>query len=163
MGTGIETAPAPGVNSDLVVFTVVAVFWVAFFSWVTVVGWAIQRRKEREAHYRHETEKRLVDGGNLSAEQLLGLRNQEERTRWLRRREGLKLGGLITTALAIGFLVASQFVDLDGRSLAAVAGIPLIIGVALLLYVYALYPEYAELDAKAPQPPADKRRSNQNN
>jgi len=157
MGPGVDTAAAAGGNSDIVVFVVVAVFWVAFFSWVTVVGWAIQRRKEREAYYRHETENRFLDKGELSAEQLLGLRNQEEHARWLRRREGLKLGGVVTTALAIGFLAAFQFVDPGGRSLAGIGGIALIIGLALLLYVYALYPEYKELDANTTPSPTDKR------
>ncbi len=162
MDVGGETAAAAGGNSDIVAIVVVAAFWVVFFSWATVVGWAIQRRKEREAYYRHETEKRLVDKGGVSAEQLLGLRIEEERIRWLRRREGLKLGGLITTALGIGLLAAFQFVDMGRLSLAGTAGIPLIIGLALLLYVYALCPDYTQPDTETLPPPPDKRSGGQN-
>jgi len=161
MSTGVETVTGAGTSSDVVIFVVVAVFWVAFFSSVSVVGWAIQRRKEREAFYRYETEKRLVDKGEVSAEQLLGLRNEEERFRWLRRREGLKLGGVLTTALGIGLLAALQLVDTGELSLAGIGGIPLIIGVALLLYVYALYPSATEFDVPTPPPRSGERRGDQ--
>jgi hypothetical protein len=132
----------------------VAVTWLAFFSWLAVVGWAIQRRKEREAYYRHETEKKLLERGDASAEQFLQLRREEERTRWLRRREGLKLGGLITTALGIGILVGLRFVDTGTLSLSAVGWIPLAIGLVLLLYAYVLYPEPPSLGRGAPPVPS---------
>ena len=150
MNAAGETAAAAGGSSDIVIFIVVAVFWLALFCWLTVVGWAIQRRKEREAYYRHETEKRLVDKGGVFAEQLLRLRNEEERVRWLRRREGLKLGGLITTAAGIGIVVGFRLVDTGELVVSAMGWIPLGIGVVLLLYTYVLYPKLSELDVDTP-------------
>ncbi|MGB2986417.1 MAG: hypothetical protein WBE26_11090 [Phycisphaerae bacterium] len=161
MDVGGETAVAAGGASDIVAILAVAVFWVAFFSWLTVVGWATQRRKEREAYYRHETEKRFVDKGGVSAEQLLGLRNEEERVRWLRRREGLKLGGLITAAAGIGIVVALRFVDTGELSISAMGWIPLGIGVVLLLYTYVLYPTSPSLGGGIPSIPSDERRADE--
>jgi hypothetical protein len=156
-----QTAAAAGVSNDIPAFLLVGVFWVAFFSWVTVVGWAIQRRKEREAYYRHETEKRLVDKSGVSAEQLLGLRNEEERIRWLRRREGLKLGGLVTLAAGIGIVVALRFVDTGELSISVTGWIPLGIGVVLLLYTYVLYPTSPSLGGGIPSIPSDERRADE--
>jgi len=159
MDVGGETAAAAG--TDIIAIVVVAVFWVALFCWMTVVGWAIQRRKEREAYYRHETEKRLVDKGEFSAEQFLILRNEEERVRWLRRREGLKLGGLITAAAGIGIVVALRFIDTGELSISAMGWIPLGIGVVLLLYTYVLYPTSPSLGGGSPSIPSDKRRADE--
>ena len=159
MDVGGETAAAAG--SEIFAFLVVGVVWVAFFSWLTVVGWAIQRRKEREAYYRHETEKRLVDKGEVSTEQLLRLRNEEEHVRWIRRREGLKLGGLITAAAGIGLVVALRFVDTGGLTISAMGWIPLGIGVVLLLYTYVLYPTSPSLGGGIPSIPSDERRADE--
>ena len=161
MDLGGEGAAVAGRGSDIVAFVVVAVFWAALFCWLTVVGWATQRRKEREAYYRHETEKRLVDKGEVSAEQLLRLRTEEERVRWLRRREGLKLGGLITTAAGIGIVVALRFVDTGELSISAIGWIPLGIGVVLLLYTYVLYPDFTSLGDGIPSIPSDARRADE--
>lgn len=150
MDVGGEAVAAAGGSTDVVAILVVAVVWVAFFSWMAVVGWAIQRRKEREAYYRHETEKRLVDQGAVTAEQLLGLRSVEERIRWLRRREGLKLGGLITAAAGVSIVVSFRFVDTGTLPVSAMGWIPLGIGIVLLLYVYVLCPVFPSLGGDVP-------------
>ena len=156
-----ETAAAAGGSSEIVAYVVVAAFWVALFCWATVVGWAIQRRKEREAYYRYETERRLVDKGGFSAEQLLRLRNEEERVRWLRRREGLKLGGLITAAAGVGIVVALRFIDTGDLLISAMGWIPLGIGVVLLLYTYVLYPTFPSLGVGSPSIPSEERRADE--
>lgn len=161
MGAGVETAAAAGGDGNVAAMLVVAVVWVACFSWLAVVGWAIQRRKEREAYYRHETEKRLLEKGEAGATQILRLRHEEERTRWLRRREGLRLGGVITTALGISLLVGLQFIDTGELSLAGTGGIPLIIGLALLLYAYVFYPKFTEFDSDTLPLSSDERGGDQ--
>ena len=157
MDVGAETAAASGGSTDVVAILVVAVVWVAFFSWMAVVGWAIQRRKEREAYYRHETEKRLVDKGEVTAEQLLGLRSAEERVRWLRRREGLKLGGLITAAAGIGIVVGLRFVETAQFSASALGWIPLCVGLVILLYAYVLCPKDTKPGSAAFPSPSGER------
>ena len=136
----------------------VAVIWVALFCWLAVVGWAKHRRLEREAYYHHETEKRLLEKGDAGAAQILKLRNEEQRIRWLQRREGLKLGGLIVTALGTGILVGLQFIDTGGLSFAGAGWIPLIVGLALLLYVYVLHAKPTNLGSHIPSLPPGERR-----
>ena len=157
--TGPDTEIAALPDAEMVIsLLLVAVFWVAFFCWLTVVGWAIQRRKEREAYYRHETEKRLVDKAEATPEAVLRLRKEEERARWLRRREGLKLGGLITGALGAGVVVSLRFVDTDRLSVSSIGWIPLAVGVVVLLYAYVLYPRFTDLRDNIPLLPSDERR-----
>jgi hypothetical protein len=50
--------------------------------------------------------------------------------------EGLKIGGLIMTGIGIGVVVLLWFVA--GHDLAACGLVPLLIGVAMLVYVYYL-------------------------
>ena len=159
MDVGGEIAVAAGVSNDIPAFPfiLVGVFWVAFFAWVSVVGWAIQRRKEREAYYRHETERRLVDKGVVTAEQLLGLRSAEQRVGWLRRREGLKLGGLITAAAGIGIVVGLRFVETAQFSASALGWIPLCVGLVILLYAYVLCPKDTKPGSAAFPSPSGER------
>jgi hypothetical protein len=127
--------------------------YIALFSMWAVLGWAKQRRKEREAFYRYETEKKLIDKNNVSVEQILRLRNEDEYAGWLRRREGLKLGGLITTAIGLGGLMSLRFFDTDELVISPFSWIPLGIGLVILFYVYVLYPKHKDINSKCLQPP----------
>ena len=149
MPPGSESIPAQD-SVATVAIIVVAIIYIALFSWLAVIGWAKHRRLEREAYFRHETEKRLLESGEAGAMQILKLRHEEERIRWFRRREGLKLGGIITAALGVGTLVALQLIDMGDISLAGAGGFPLIIGAAILIYAYVLYPKFSELDVDIP-------------
>lgn len=152
----LAAEPMTPANVEVTVaMIVVAVIYLGLFCWLAVVGWARHRRLEREAFYRHETEKKLLEMGEAGARQILRLRNEEERLRWLRRREGLKLGGMITTALGLGILIGFQFVDTGDSSFAGAGGFPLIIGAALLLYAYVFYPKFTSLDVETLPPPTD--------
>jgi len=50
------------------------------------------RRKEREAHYRHELMQKMLESGQ-SAQPILDLMRDEERAEERKRVEGFKLGG----------------------------------------------------------------------
>jgi hypothetical protein len=155
MDPGVDTGTASGMDFDVIAVLVVGVIWIGLFCWLAVVGWAKHRRLEREAYYRYETEKRLLSRDDAGAAQVLQLRNQEERTHWRKRRESLRLTGLIATTLGAGILVGLQFVDTGDVSLVGAGGFPLIVGLALLLYAYALYPKFTELDVDIlPQQPS---------
>jgi hypothetical protein len=161
MFTGTEV-DAAGSSEDItaaIAVAVVAIIYVALFCWLAVIGWAKHRRMEREAYYRHETEKKLIEKGEAGSWQILRLRDEEERTRWLRRREGFKVAGLVTTALGAGILVGLQMIDIGEYSFAGAGGIPLIIGAALLLYAYVLYPKYMSLDIESISPPSEENQN----
>ena len=50
---------------------------ISLFSLLAVVGWAEQRRKEREAYYRYEFREKLVDAGEMNAHQVQDLMRHE--------------------------------------------------------------------------------------
>ena len=122
-----------------------AFVYLALFAWLTISGWARQRRKERESFYRHEVEKKIVEAGGASTEQLAELRRDEDHRRWTQRREGLKLAGLVVAALGAGLLVAMRFLNPD-KAIFHVAWIPIAIGGVILVYVYLLCPKSTDTD-----------------
>jgi Flp pilus assembly protein TadB len=119
---------------------------IALFSFLAVNGWADARRKEREAYYRGETLKKIAESSGEAAKSALEMLREQEKFATRRRIEGLKLGGLITTAVGIGVMVL-----LSGLRVAEpiyLAGvIPVLVGLALLVYVFLLAPKESELQA----------------
>jgi hypothetical protein len=63
---------------------------------------------------------------------------EQQRNVERQRREALKLGGLITTAVGIGIMVFLR--ALPGGPAYMVGAIPLFLGIALLGYAYVLAP-----------------------
>ncbi|HXX99527.1 MAG TPA: DUF6249 domain-containing protein [Candidatus Limnocylindrales bacterium] len=125
------------------VFFFLSVASVALFSFVAVATWSNERRREREAYYRSETLKKIAEAqgaGNTGAIELL---REEERIAIRRRREGQRLGGLITMAVGVGLIVFLGAVveHNPGEPVYLVGVIPMLIGVALLVYSYLLAPK----------------------
>ena len=133
--------------------------YLAFFSWLTISGWARQRRKEREAFYRHEVEKKIIEGGGVTADQLRGLRADEDHRKWNQRREGLKLAGLITLAIGFSVMVALWFLN-EGKPVFHVGWIPITVGGVMLLYVYLIYSKFTRNDVTGHSRPQSQSRDN---
>ena len=113
---------------------------IALFSFLAVAAWADARRKEREAYYTSETLKKIAESSGEGARSALELLRDQERTAMKRRHEGLKLGGLITTAVGIGVMVLLR--GLDHEEPAYLTGlVPLLVGLALLIYPLVLAPK----------------------
>ena len=112
---------------------------VAVFAWLAVESWVDARRKEREAYHRSETMRRIAEsaGGPDSAIQFV---REEERIANLRRRERLKLAGLISAAGGAGFGFFLFMIQL-AHPVWALAAIPVLVGIAMLSYVYMLAPK----------------------
>jgi ferric-dicitrate binding protein FerR (iron transport regulator) len=128
------------VHEDIAVFTFLSVGAVALFSFVAVAAWADARRKEREAYYRSETLKKLADTQGVGAGSALEFLHEENRLAVRRKREGQKLGGLITAAVGIGMMVFLRAVEHEEKAY-LVGLIPLLVGAALLVYSYVLAPK----------------------
>ena len=76
------------------------------FGFLSVFWWALQRRREREAYYRHEGLRRLMERSDASSETIgLWMRDAEERED-RRRRDGLLLAALVFLGIGSGILVA---------------------------------------------------------
>lgn len=114
-----------------------AVGAIALFSFVAVATWSDNRRREREAYYKSETIKKLAE---MQGDNGLVLLREEEDRAVRQRREGIKLGGLVTTAVGIGLMVFLWGIVPD-RPAYLLGLIPLLIGVALLTYSYVLAPK----------------------
>lgn len=114
-----------------------AVAATGMWAFVAVVSWADIRRREREAYYKHETMRKIAE---MPGESGLALLAEDERNTTRRRRENIKLGGLITSAVGAGLMIFLRAIDT--REPAYLVGlIPLLVGLALLIYSYVLAPK----------------------
>ena len=109
---------------------------VSTFTFAGIVHWANERRKERDAFYKSETLRRITEAQGEGPRAALELLREEERLQTIKRREGLKIGGVVNLAVGIGLVILLR--ALVDWSVALSGLIPILIGVALLVYVYAL-------------------------
>jgi len=122
------------------VFFFLSVASVALFSFVAVAAWSDARRREREAYYKSETLKKIAESQGAGASSAIEYLREEERNAERRRREGIKLGGLVTTAVGIGLMIFLRGIAHD-EPIYLVALIPSLIGIVLLAYSYLLMPK----------------------
>ena len=112
---------------------------IAVFTFISVAVWAENRRKEREAYYRYEFRKKMVEAGKLDADQLMALVDREEERRVSKQREGLKLAGFILLAVGLGFYFGIR--PLTDGDVAALGFVPMVLGVAILGYALFFAPK----------------------
>ncbi len=123
-------------TSDLAAVLVPIVVMICVFSFVSVAVWSGNRRKEREAFYQSEALKKIAETQGIEF-----MREQENRA-WRRKIESQKLGGLITMAVGIAMMVFLRMMPDTAREQVYYVGlIPLLIGVALVVYSYLLAPK----------------------
>ena len=128
-------------GAGVALFISIAIINIAFFTFLAVVAWVVARRREREAYYRSETMKRIVEAGGENSPVLDYMREQE-RTGAAKRVAGFKLGGLVNIAIGLALMVLLHtLVHASGVYLAGL--FPLLLGVALLVYGLWLGPRTA--------------------
>ena len=106
----------------------VAVLGTTVFAFITVIVWLEARTKEREAHYRNETVKKIADSGS-TADALEYLR-EIERADAARTRNKARIGGLVTIAVGVALMVFLHQLA-SGTAVYLVGLIPLLVGVVL--------------------------------
>jgi len=110
---------------------------VALFGiFLPITTWLESRRKEREAFYKAETLRRVSESSGDSGKASIEFLREQNRMVQFKTIEGLKIGGLIMVGVGIGVVVLLWF--LAGPAVSACGVIPLLIGVAMLAYVYLL-------------------------
>ena len=109
----------------------------ALFAFLGVSSYSESRRRERDAFYRSETLKKIAESPEPSARAALDYMRQEQITQQRKKLEGLKLGGLVTVAAGVSMM----FLHIAGKSEFILGAIPLMVGLALLVYAYLLPPK----------------------
>lgn len=115
-----------------------AVGAIALFGiFLPVVTWIDSRRKEREAFYKAEMFRRLSESSGDSAKTALDLLREESRQERIKKREGMKIGGVITLGVGVAMVIFLSFMTGSGRGTPFFVGlIPAFVGLAMLVYVY---------------------------
>ncbi len=115
-----------------------ATFWlflaavtVASLTFVTIVVWAENRRKERQEFYRFEFRKRLVEAGKIDAASLASLMRYEHELRQQQGRQKLLVAAFVIVGVGVGICAGLQFI---GDSVWRLGLIPLSIGLSMLVY-----------------------------
>jgi Domain of unknown function (DUF6249) len=109
----------------------ISVVGTAMLSFLTVAVWLSERTKERDAHYRHETIRKLAEAGD-SAGALEYLR-ETERSNAAGVRSKARLAGLITLAAGVALTIFLHQ-SVPGTAAYLVGLIPLLVGVAFLIF-----------------------------
>lgn len=100
--------------------------------------WMEHRRKEREAFYKAETLRRIAEAPGEASRTALQLLHEQERLQRIKAREGLKIGGLINVGVGLGLIIFLRAL-LPGHQPVYLCGlIPGFVGLAMLVYVYAM-------------------------
>jgi hypothetical protein len=121
-------------NAPAVIATLVPIAGIAF---VTIAVWLGERRKEKESFQRCELLRKIADSQGDAAQRVLAVIRQQDYEAQVRRREGLKLGGLITLAAGIGLMIFLYMIEREEPVWVA-GSIPILVGAALVGYVFFL-------------------------
>lgn len=108
----------------------------AIFTCLTVVGYARERRLEREALYRKELTEKLLESGQLDPAGLRSWLEDQNRTPVLRRRLGFQVAGVLLLALGVGFVWAFRIMEMREWGLGL---IPIFLGLGILVCVATLF------------------------
>jgi len=113
---------------------------VVLFAMITVIVWVGVRQKEKESAHRHELLRKIAESPGDAAQKVLDIIREQEYEKKIRQYEGLKIAGLITSAVGIALM---PFLYLMVRDVPVwiVGIIPLFVGVVMMVYVFMLAPK----------------------
>lgn len=120
--------PDTGMASAL--FGFLAVGAVALFTMISVATWSDARRKEREAYYKNDMLKKVAEASQPGANAALDLLRAENRIATAQKQQGLKIGGLVLSAVGIGLMAFLRALIRD-EPIFLVGFMVLLMGVAL--------------------------------
>jgi hypothetical protein len=111
-----------------------------FVVFIPVTSWIDSQRREREAFYKAETFRRLAESSSDSANAAIELLREQTRMEGMKKREGMKIGGLVNIGVGVALLIFLHALVKDAP--VYLCGlIPGLIGVALLTYALVLAPK----------------------
>jgi hypothetical protein len=104
-----------------------------FVVFIPTVHYLDTQRKEREAFYKAETLRRVTESSGEGAKAALEMMREEAHRDRIRKREGLKIGGLVNLGIGLALVIFLRSVGGAGYLCGLIPGF---IGVAMLIYVY---------------------------
>jgi hypothetical protein len=111
-----------------------------FVVFIPLTTWIESQRKEREAFYKAETVRRLTESSGEGAKAAIELLREQARQGQTRRREGMKIAGLVNLSVGVALLIFLHALVTDAP--VYLCGlIPGLIGVSFLVYALVLAPK----------------------
>jgi len=122
-------------------FLFLSVGAICVFTFISIAVWTEARRKEREAYYKAETTRRLMDMGAQGSQVVIEIMREEARierqkvaANEVKKLEGLKVGGLVNLLIGVALYLFMR--SIGGPAM--VGAFPFAVGVALTVYAYVL-------------------------
>jgi hypothetical protein len=110
-----------------------------FVVFIPLVSWIDGQRKEREAFYKAETIRRLVEASGEGAKAALELMRADNRLKRIKTMEGLKIGGIINICVGAALIIFLRGLLGGGTGTPVLVGlIPGFVGIGMLIYVFLL-------------------------
>ncbi|MGH9593397.1 MAG: hypothetical protein ACRD5L_09930, partial [Bryobacteraceae bacterium] len=106
-----------------------------FVVFLPLTSWIESQRREREAFYKAETTRRLAESSGEGAKAALEMMREQTRVQRIRKREGVKVGGLVNVAVGVALMIFLRAL-VTGAPVYLCGLIPGLIGVAMLVYVF---------------------------
>ena len=103
---------------------------IALAMYLSIVGWARERRREREMFYDHETARRMLERDGGTAQDVIAWSRERDSASLRRWRESLVLAAYVMIGAGVGMLVGLHHLNND-RSYWPLGFIPLVIGIAI--------------------------------
>jgi hypothetical protein len=111
-----------------------------FVVFLPLTSWIDSQRKEREAFYKAETMRRIVESSGQGAMAPIELMREQSRQEQAKKREGMMVGGLINIAVGAALMVFLHAL-IANRPIYLCGLIPGMIGLALVTYALILAPK----------------------
>ena len=111
-----------------------------FVVFIPLTSYIESQRREREAFYKAETIRRLSEASGDGARAAIELLREQNRMEHAKKREGMKIGGLINLGVGVALMIFLHALVTDAP--VYLCGlIPGFIGLALLTYALVLAPK----------------------
>jgi hypothetical protein len=110
-----------------------------FGVFIPLVTWIDRRAKEREAYYQAETFRRMAESSGEGAKAAMEMMREQGRQKQIKILEGMKIGGVINVGVGVALIIFLRTLLGGASDSPWLCGlIPGMVGVAMLVYVFAL-------------------------
>ena len=110
-----------------------------FVVFIPTVTYIDKQHRERVAFYKAETIRRITEASGEGAKAAMELMREEARLEEVKKREGMKIGGLVCIGTGVAMVIFMRVMVASDPGVPYLVGlIPAFVGVALLVYVFGM-------------------------